>query len=83
MTYTVYILKCSDDSLYVGCTHNLEKRLKEHNDSKRGARYTKIRRPAILVHTEIYSTLKQGRAREAEIKKLRRNEKLKIIEKTL
>ena len=80
MTYTVYILKCSDDSLYVGCTHNLEKRLKEHNDSKRGARYTKIRRPAILVHTEIYSTLKQGRAREAEIKKLRRNEKLKIYE---
>ena len=69
--------------MYVGCTHNLEKRLKEHNNSKRGARYTKIRRPAILVHTEIYSTLKQGRAREAEIKKLRRNEKLKIIEKTL
>ncbi len=79
MTYTVYILKCNDNSLYVGCTKNIEERIKEHNKSKKGAHYTKIRRPVILMHTEEYTTLKEARKREAEIKKWRREEKLKLI----
>ena len=41
--FYVYILLCKDTSLYVGSTNNLEKRLKEHNTSKNGAHYTKIR----------------------------------------
>ena len=80
MVYTVYILKCSDDSLYVGCTKNLEERIKEHNKSGRGAQYTKIRRPVILVHAEPYPTLKEARTREAEIKRWRREKKLRLIE---
>ena len=48
MPYFVYILECKDKSLYVGCTNNLERRLKEHNESKWGAHYTKIRRPVKL-----------------------------------
>ena len=52
--YYVYILECADKSFYVGCTNNLEKRLLQHNGSKSGAHYTKIRRPVKLVYSEKY-----------------------------
>jgi putative endonuclease len=78
IAYHVYILECSDRSLYTGCTNNLEKRLAEHNDSKRGAHYTKIRRPVILKHSESFDTLKEARSREAEIKRLSRERKLAL-----
>lgn len=79
MIYTVYILKCKDSSLYVGCTNNIQERVKEHNKSKKGAHYTKIRRPVTLMYTEEYTTLKEARKRESEIKKWRRAKKLKLI----
>lgn len=79
MEFTTYILNCKDDSLYVGATNNLEKRLKEHNHSKKGAHYTKIRRPVNLVYSEVYKTLKEARAREAEIKRYSRDKKLALI----
>ncbi|MBX4189470.1 GIY-YIG nuclease family protein [Candidatus Parcubacteria bacterium] len=79
MHYSVYILECSDKSLYVGCTNNLEKRLREHNNSKRGAHYTKIRRPVLLKYSENFKTLAKARKREAEIKSWRREEKLELI----
>lgn len=79
MNLFVYILECSDKTLYAGCTNNLEKRLKEHNGAKRGAHYTKIRRPAILKYSEKFDNLKDARAREAEIKNLKREEKIKLI----
>jgi putative endonuclease len=77
----VYILECSDKSLYVGCTNNLEKRLNQHNNLKSGAHYTKIRRPVVLKYFEKFRTLKKGRAREHEIKSWTRTEKLKLINK--
>ena len=46
--HAVYVLECADTTLYVGCTNDLEKRLKQHNGAKAGAHYTKIRRPVIL-----------------------------------
>ncbi|MCX6786643.1 MAG: GIY-YIG nuclease family protein [Candidatus Kaiserbacteria bacterium] len=76
----VYILECVDKSLYVGCTNNLEKRLKQHNDSKWGAHYTKIRRPVILKYSETFPTLKEARKRESEIKSWRREKKLSLIQ---
>lgn len=79
MPYFTYILECADSSLYVGCTNNLEKRLKEHNESKNGAHYTKIRRPVSLMYFEKFNTLKKARGREAEIKSWRRGEKLELI----
>ena len=79
MEFTTYILNCKDNSLYVGATNNLEKRLKEHNHSKNGAHYTKIRRPVNLVYSEVYKTLKEARAREAEIKRYSRDKKLALI----
>ena len=81
MSFFVYILRCADDSLYVGCTNNLERRIKQHNDSKWGAHYTKIRRPVALLYSEEFKTLKEARGRESEIKGWRRGKKLALIDK--
>jgi len=78
MKHYTYILKCADDTLYTGCTNDLERRLKQHNDSKQGARYTKIRRPVKLVHSETFNNLGDARAREAEIKRLSRKKKIEL-----
>lgn len=77
--YFVYILQCADNSLYTGSTNDLEKRLKQHNNSKHGAHYTKIRRPVALKYFEKFKTFKEARSREAEIKTLSREEKLSLI----
>ncbi len=76
--YFVYILECADETLYVGCTNNLDKRLEQHNNSKSGAHYTKIRRPVSLKYKEVFETLKEARAREAELKTWRREKKLNL-----
>lgn len=77
--YFVYILECADKSLYVGCTNDIERRLKQHNDSKWGAHYTKIRRPVVLKYSESFKTLKEARQRESEIKSWRREKKQELI----
>ncbi len=78
--YFTYILECADTSLYVGCTNNLERRLVQHNESKQGAHYTKIRRPVVLKYTETFPTLGEARAREAELKRLSRAKKLALLQ---
>lgn len=75
----VYIVECADKSLYIGCTNNLERRLEQHNNSKWGAHYTKIRRPVVLKYSEKYETLAEARRREQEIKSWRREKKLDLI----
>lgn len=82
MSYFVYILECADQSLYTGCTNNLKKRLKQHNESKWGAHYTKIRRPVKLVYSEEFKTLVKARRREKEIKGWRREKKFAFIKKS-
>lgn len=74
----VYILKCKDNTLYTGYTNDLEKRIKAHNDGK-GAKYTKCRRPCKLVYSEQLSAKGEALSREAQIKKLKRADKLKLI----
>ena len=78
MKYFVYILECADTTLYVGSTNDLEKRVHQHNNSKNGAHYTKIRRPVKLVHSETFETYGESRAREAEIKRMKREDKVKL-----
>jgi putative endonuclease len=78
--YHAYILRCSDDTLYIGSTNDLEKRFHEHNNLKSGAHYTKIRRPVALVYSEEYATLSEARKRECYLKTLTRSEKLQLIE---
>lgn len=53
--------------------------MQEHNQSKYGAHYTKIRRPVVLKYSEEYKTLREARQREAEIKGWRRENKLNLI----
>lgn len=79
MPHFIYILECADKSLYVGCTNNLEKRLHAHNHLKSGAHYTKIRRPVVLKYKESFETLKEARAREAELKRFPREIKLDLV----
>lgn len=77
MNYT-YIVRCSDGSLYTGWTNNIEKRINDHNNGK-GAKYTKSRRPVLLVYYEEFATKEEAMRREWEIKHLSRTEKLQII----
>jgi putative endonuclease len=74
----VYILRCSDGSLYTGWTTDLDARVRAHN-SGRGAKYTRARRPVELVYHEEYATKSEALRREAEIKKMDRAEKLSLI----
>lgn len=78
--FYVYILSCSDKTLYVGSTNDLEKRLHQHNHAKSGAHYTKIRRPVGLVWSQRFRTYARARAKEAELKRLTRAEKVSLIE---
>ena len=81
LMYFVYIVVCADKSLYVGCTNNLKKRIKQHNESKWGAHYTKMRRPVTLKYSEEFPTLILAQKRESEIKDWRRDKKLALIHK--
>jgi len=74
----VYILRCSDDSLYCGWTTDLEHRVAAHNNGS-GAKYTRSRRPVVLVYTEQYEDKGAALSREWHIKRMRRNEKLELI----
>ena len=78
----VYILKCSDDSLYTGWTNNLEKRFKAHSTGK-GAKYTKARLPVELVYYEEFEDKIDAMKREYEIKQLKRKEKLELINRKI
>ena len=78
-SHFVYIVRCSDNSLYTGYTNNIEVRINKHNAGK-GAKYTKIRRPVELVYQETYTTKSEALKREYEIKTYTRQQKLKMIQ---
>ena len=75
----VYLLRCSDGSLYCGWTTDPEARAAAHN-SGRGAKYTRSRLPAELVYTEAYTDRREAQSREWHIKRMSRAEKEKLIE---
>ena len=72
------MLRCRDGSLYTGWTNHLAERVAAHQ-AGRGAKYTKSRRPVILVYYEEYETKSEALRREVAIKKLSRQEKLRMI----
>lgn len=74
--YFVYILKCSDGTLYTGITVDLSRRVREHNSSKLGAKYTRARRPVKLVYSKKYRNRSLASKAESKIKNLSRKEKL-------
>lgn len=74
-----YLLRCSDGSLYCGWTNDLQKRLASHNAGT-GGKYTRTRLPVELVYYEEYATRQEAMSREYHIKRLSRQEKLRLIE---
>ena len=74
----VYILKCSDDTLYTGYTVDLNKRIETHNKGL-GAKYTRGRLPVKLVYQELLKSKSEAMKREYQIKKLSKIEKLELI----
>lgn len=74
----VYILRCSDNSLYTGWTTDLNKRLKTHNSGK-GAKYTRCRLPVELTYYEEFEDKSSALKREYGIKQLSRDKKLALI----
>ena len=77
--YYIYILECYDNTLYTGITTNLQKRLDEHNNSDKGAKYTRARRPVKMIYHEESSNRSTASKREYAIKKLTRLKKLQLI----
>ena len=76
--YTLYILKCSDASLYTGIARDLDKRLETHKSGK-GSKYVRARLPFSVVYTEAIKNRSLATKREIEIKKMTREEKLQLI----
>lgn len=79
--YFVYILKCSDASLYTGITTDVSRRFAEHKEGK-GGHYTSSKGAVKMVYTETYPNRSTASKREIEIKKLTRKEKLTLIRKS-
>ncbi len=78
MPWHVYIIQCKDGKLYTGITNNLHRRIKAHN-SGNGGKFTKYRAPVKLRYSEKVLGKSEALKREARIKQLSREEKLKLI----
>ena len=78
MNWKVYIIRCTDDSLYTGITTDLEKRFEQHKN-KKGAKYFYAHTPQEIIYTEEGHTRSSATKREMEIKSLPRDEKLKMV----
>ena len=74
----IYIIECSDKTLYTGITNNLEKRIKTHNEGK-GAKYTKTRLPVVLMTYFEAENKSIACKEEYRIKQLTRKQKLELI----
>lgn len=76
----VYMVECTDGTLYSGVTTDLVRRITEHNSSEKGAKYTRAKRPVKLVYSEELPDRSTASKREYELKQLPREEKLALIE---
>jgi len=74
----IYIVECKDGTLYTGWTNDIERRINQHNKGK-GGKYTRSRYPVLLKYSEVFQTKIEAMRREYEIKKLTREEKLKLL----
>ncbi|MBL4694460.1 GIY-YIG nuclease family protein [Candidatus Gracilibacteria bacterium] len=76
----LYIVECADKTLYTGVCIDVEKRIDEHNNSKLGAKYTRVRRPVRVVFSCECEDRSDACRKEAAVKKLSRAEKLEVVE---
>ena len=81
MSYSLYIVRCADGTLYTGIAVDVARRAMQHNGEKRnGARYTSARRPVRLVYQVHFATRSAASVEEARIKRLTRAEKQRLID---
>lgn len=78
-SWFVYIMRCADGTLYTGITTDLARREQEHNSEKNGARYTRSRRPVVLVYSEVVGNRSEASKREHAIKKLPLSGKMELV----
>ncbi|MDR0587636.1 MAG: GIY-YIG nuclease family protein [Burkholderiales bacterium] len=78
-THFVYIAQCADSTLYCGYTTNISKRINAHNQGI-AAKYTRSRLPVNVVYSESFSSKSDALKRELAIKRLPRQQKLKLIQ---
>ena len=74
--WVVYLVRCADNSFYCGVTNDIERRITEHNTSKKGAKYTRSRRPVSLIGSVDANSRSEAQSLEAKIKKMKKLEKL-------
>ena len=79
MKWFLYVLRCSDDSFYTGVTTDVDRRLREHNGTNRGAKYTSSRRPVRLIYSEEHPSRSSAQKAEYGFKRLTRLQKEKKI----
>lgn len=79
MAWYAYLLHCSDGTLYAGSTSDLIRREEEHNNSPKGAAYTRARRPVKMVYSMEFPNRSEAAQHEAYLKTLSRTEKLALI----
>lgn len=77
-TWSVYMVRCADGTIYTGIAKNVEARLARHN-AGRGAKYTRSRRPVRLLWSEVIGLHGEALKREHEIKQLSRKQKLALL----
>ncbi|MDP8298605.1 MAG: GIY-YIG nuclease family protein [Candidatus Tantalella remota] len=78
-TWYLYILRCSDDTLYTGITTDIARRIDEHNTSKKGSACVRGRRPVKLAYSETFPDRSSALKREAEIKTLPKKDKEALV----
>ncbi len=78
--WCVYIVSCSDGTLYTGITNQLERRIGEHNSENGGAKYTRNRQPVRLVFVEKVESRSQATRCEYQIKRMTVSDKRKLID---
>jgi putative endonuclease len=77
--YSLYILRCADDSLYTGIATDVERRLSEHRDGKRGARYLRGRAPFEIVFQHIAGDRSSAQSLEYRVKRLSKEHKEALV----
>jgi len=75
----VYILECVDGSLYTGITKNVDRRLHEHNKTKRAAKYTRARRPVQIVASVVVNSMSSALKLERKVKKQKKKDKITFL----
>jgi putative endonuclease len=77
----VYILKCSDNTLYTGITKDIDRRIVEHNSTRKGAKYTRSRRPVELLIFCNVKNKSDALKLEYKIKSLKKEEKINYLQR--